>query len=94
MIWALVTKPKLLNDVKLRSRGEKVLKINIKDANKEIQKETGNERVSKGKKELEGGIPQRLRALVEDPNSPASTHKEGHNHIILVSENLMLSFYP
>lgn len=49
-----ITKPKLLNDVKLRS-SKKVLKVNIRSANKEIQKETGNKRVSKRKKkELEG----------------------------------------
>lgn len=38
--WALVTKPKLSNDVKLRP-SKRVFKINIRGANKEIQKETG-----------------------------------------------------
>jgi hypothetical protein len=59
------------------------LKINIRGANKEIQKETGNKRVSKGKTGA-GGTPQGLRALVEDPDSLASTHKVVHNHVILV----------
>lgn len=51
----LVTKPKLLNDVKLRP-SKRVFKINIRGANKEIQKETGEPKgyQKEKKKELEG----------------------------------------
>lgn len=69
MTWALVTKPKLLNDMKLRSKGKKALKVNIKSANKEIPKETGERKGYQRKNGRSWRIP-RVQAPAEDPDSP------------------------
>lgn len=84
--WALVRKPKFLNDVKLRP-SKKVFKINIRVANKEIQKETGETKGYQKEKRRSWRDSPVVKSTCKDPDLLASTHKVVHNLRILVPED-------